>query len=76
MTTLAMIFGMLPIAAPKLFNLVSGGEWRAPMASAVIGGLIVSTLLTLLVIPVLYTVIDDIGAAFQRGLQRLLKRLF
>jgi hydrophobic/amphiphilic exporter-1 (mainly G- bacteria), HAE1 family len=66
MTTLAMIFGMLPVAFPSVFHLVSGAEWRAPMALAVMGGLIVSTLLTLLVIPVLYTVLDDIGGFYTR----------
>jgi HAE1 family hydrophobic/amphiphilic exporter-1 len=58
MTTLAMIFGMLPLA----FELGSGAEFRAPMARAVIGGLITSTLLTLLVVPVVYTYLDDFGA--------------
>ncbi|MBS1873916.1 MAG: efflux RND transporter permease subunit [Acidobacteria bacterium] len=58
MTTLAMIFGMLPLA----FELGSGAEFRAPMARAVIGGLITSTLLTLLVVPVVYTFLDDLGA--------------
>ncbi len=55
MTTLAMIFGMLPLA----LALGAGAEMRAPMARAVIGGLITSTLLTLLVVPVVYTVLDD-----------------
>ena len=62
MTTLAMIFGMLPLA----FELGSGAEFRAPMARAVIGGLITSTLLTLVVVPVVYTYLDDLGAAFAR----------
>jgi HAE1 family hydrophobic/amphiphilic exporter-1 len=57
MTTLAMIFGMLPLA----FELGSGAEFRAPMARAVIGGLITSTLLTLIVVPVVYTYLDDLG---------------
>jgi hydrophobic/amphiphilic exporter-1 (mainly G- bacteria), HAE1 family len=57
MTTAAMIFGMLPIA----LALGEGGGFRAPMARAVIGGLITSTLLTLLVIPVAYTYMDDLG---------------
>ncbi|GAB4361764.1 MAG: hypothetical protein Kow00128_00840 [Deltaproteobacteria bacterium] len=57
MTTLAMIFGMLPLA----LALGPGGEMRAPMARAVIGGLITSTFLTLLVVPVVYTVLDDFG---------------
>ncbi len=58
MTTAAMIFGMLPIA----LALGEGGGFRAPMARAVIGGLITSTLLTLVVIPVVYTYLDDIGS--------------
>jgi HAE1 family hydrophobic/amphiphilic exporter-1 len=62
MTTLAMIFGMLPLA----LGLGQGAEMRAPMARAVIGGLITSTLLTLLVVPVVYTVLDDFGAWVRR----------
>jgi hydrophobic/amphiphilic exporter-1 (mainly G- bacteria), HAE1 family len=58
MTTLAMIFGMLPLA----FALGAGAEMRAPMARAVIGGLITSTFLTLLIVPVMYSVLDDLGA--------------
>jgi HAE1 family hydrophobic/amphiphilic exporter-1 len=57
MTTLAMMFGMLPLA----FALGQGAEMRAPMARAVIGGLITSTFLTLLVVPVVYTLLDDFG---------------
>ena len=57
MTTVAMIFGMLPLA----LALGAGAEARAPMARAVIGGLITSTLLTLFVVPVMYTVLDDVG---------------
>jgi HAE1 family hydrophobic/amphiphilic exporter-1 len=56
MTTIAMIFGMLPIA----LGLGSGSEMRGPMSIAVIGGLLLSTLLTLLVIPVLYAQFDDL----------------
>jgi HAE1 family hydrophobic/amphiphilic exporter-1 len=59
MTTLAMIFGMLPTA----LALGAGAEFRAPMAHAVIGGLITSTLLTLVVVPVVYTILDDFGGA-------------
>ncbi|MBI5709200.1 MAG: efflux RND transporter permease subunit [Candidatus Eisenbacteria bacterium] len=55
MTTLAMIFGMLPTA----LAFGAGSEFRAPMAHAVIGGLIASTLLTLVVVPVVYTYLDD-----------------
>ena len=66
MTTLAMIFGMLPLA----FEWGSGAEFRAPMARAVIGGLITSTLLTLLVVPVVYTFLDDISTGFGRWWRR------
>ena len=55
MTTIAMIFGMLPIA----LNTGAGAESRAPMATAIIGGLITSMLLTLIVVPVSYSVADD-----------------
>ncbi|WP_446897085.1 efflux RND transporter permease subunit [Clostridium sp. LBM24168] len=55
MTTLAMIFGMLPTALAN----GSGSELRAPMAFAIIGGLITSTLLTLLFVPVVYTFLND-----------------
>ena len=57
MTTVAMIFGMMPLA----LAIGSGAEARAPMARAVIGGLITSTLLTLFVVPVMYTYLDDVG---------------
>jgi len=57
MTTLAMIFGMIPTA----LSVSNGSELRQPMAIAIIGGLISSTILTLLVIPVVYTIFDDIG---------------
>jgi HAE1 family hydrophobic/amphiphilic exporter-1 len=56
MTTMAMIFGMLPLA----FEIGAGSEMRAPMARAVIGGLITSTLLTLLAVPVVYSLLDDL----------------
>ncbi len=55
MTTLAMIFGMVPVA----FAVSEGSEFRSPMGQAVIGGLITSTLLTLFVVPVVYSIIDD-----------------
>ncbi|KJS16658.1 MAG: acriflavin resistance protein [Peptococcaceae bacterium BRH_c4b] len=56
MTSMAMIFSMMPLA----LALGSGAEGRAPMAHAIIGGLITSTLLTLVVVPVMYTFLDDI----------------
>ncbi|HEX6373103.1 MAG TPA: efflux RND transporter permease subunit [Longimicrobium sp.] len=66
MTTMAMIFGMLPIA----IGMGEGGGFRAPMARAVIGGLITSTLLTLVVVPVAYTYFDDFGGWVSRGFKR------
>ncbi|MCH9808114.1 MAG: efflux RND transporter permease subunit [Alphaproteobacteria bacterium] len=66
MTTIAMVGGMVPSA----LALDAGGEFRAPMAIAVIGGLISSTVLSLLFVPAVYVVIDDIG----RGIWRLFSR--
>lgn len=62
MTTLAMAAGMLPSA----LALGDGGEFRAPMAIAVIGGLLVSTLLSLIFVPSFFTVMDDLGWLMQR----------
>lgn len=62
MTSLAMIFGMMPL----FLGLGAGGEGRAPMARAVVGGLLTSTLLTLLVVPVMYTYMDDLGSWLKR----------
>jgi HAE1 family hydrophobic/amphiphilic exporter-1 len=56
MTTLAMIFGMIPIA----IAVGRGNEARAPLATAVIGGLIMSTVLSLVIIPCIYSVFDDL----------------
>lgn len=64
MTTLAMIFGMLPLA----LALAEGSKQTSGMAHAVIGGLISSTLLTLLVTPVVFTYLDDLGAWVSRRL--------
>jgi len=60
MTTLSLILGVLPVA----LGIGPGAELRAPMARAVIGGMTSSTLLTLVVVPVVYTIIDDIVAYF------------
>ncbi len=62
MTTIAMIAGMIPLA----LAIGAGAEMRASMARAVIGGLITSTLLTLLVVPVVYTLFDDFAAFLAR----------
>lgn len=63
MTTLAMIFGMLPSAVSKSL----GAEMTAPMAQVVIGGLITSTILTLVVVPIAYTLLDDLKRKFKNG---------
>ena len=62
MTTLAMIFGMVPLA----FALSEGSEQRAPMGQAVIGGVITSSLLTLVVVPVVYCYMDDLAHWIRR----------
>ena len=62
MTTLAMVFGMVPLA----FALTEGSEQRAPMGQAVIGGVITSSLLTLVVVPVTYCYMDDLARWFRR----------
>jgi HAE1 family hydrophobic/amphiphilic exporter-1 len=64
MTTLAMIFGMLPLA----LALSEGSEQRAPMGQAVIGGVITSSVLTLVVVPVIYCWLDDLGHWARRRL--------
>jgi multidrug efflux pump subunit AcrB len=67
MTTIAMVAGMLPLA----LGLGADPSFRSPMAIAVIGGLITSTLLSLLVVPAVFTYVDDA----QRGLSRLIRWL-
>jgi hydrophobe/amphiphile efflux-1 (HAE1) family protein len=67
MTTAAMIGGMLPLA----LGLGDGGEQQAPMGRAIIGGVITSTLLTLIVVPVIYTYLDGFA---QRRLARRARR--
>jgi HAE1 family hydrophobic/amphiphilic exporter-1 len=62
MTTCAAVLGMLPLA----IGLGKGSETQAPMATAVIGGLITSTMLTLFVIPTVYTLFDDLARFFRR----------
>jgi len=63
MTSTAMILGMVPLA---LAIGGAGAEQRAPMAHAIIGGLITSTLLTLVVVPVIYTLLDDVKSFFKK----------
>ena len=66
MTTIAMCAGMLPIA----IGLGMDPSFRAPMAVVVIGGLITSTFLSLLVVPVVYSLVDDAKQALRRRLPR------
>jgi hydrophobic/amphiphilic exporter-1 (mainly G- bacteria), HAE1 family len=65
-----MIFGMVPLA----FAVSEGSEQRAPMGQAVIGGVITSSLLTLVVVPVVYTYLDGMGPAFASLRSRLRRR--
>ncbi len=66
MTTLAMIFGMIPLG----LAIGGGGAQRAPMAHAVVGGLISSTFLTLIVVPTILSYIDSISTRFARLLPK------
>lgn len=68
MTSIAMAAGMLPSA----YGVGDGGEFRSPMAIAVIGGLIVSTLLSLVFVPAFYMVMDDLGRIIGRLLGPLI----
>ena len=69
MTTIAMSAGMLPAS----LALGDGGEFRAPMAIAVIGGLIVSTLLSLIFVPAVYSIMDDVRRGFSWLWHKLLR---
>jgi hydrophobic/amphiphilic exporter-1 (mainly G- bacteria), HAE1 family len=62
MTTCTVIFAMLPLA----LKLEAGGETRAPMAMVIIGGVLSSTLLTLVLVPGVYTMLDDLKTFFSR----------
>jgi HAE1 family hydrophobic/amphiphilic exporter-1 len=62
MTAFSTIAGILPIA----IGFGAGAESRRPMGIAVVGGMMTSTLLTLVVIPVIYTLFSDVGEAFTR----------
>ncbi|MBX5147876.1 efflux RND transporter permease subunit [Rhizobium lentis] len=68
MTTIAMACGMLPVALS-----LTGGDssFRQPMAIVVIGGVMMSTLLSLVVIPVIFTFVDDLDEALRRLLRRI-----
>jgi multidrug efflux pump subunit AcrB len=67
MTTVAMVAGMLPIA----LGLHGDSSFRAPMAIAVIGGLLLSTVLTLVIVPAAFTLADDVEQALGPWLKRI-----
>ena len=68
MTTIAMVAGMMPSA----LAFGAGGEFRSPMALAVIGGLLFSTVLSLVFVPAMFMVMDDFGALIWRFGKRLI----
>jgi HAE1 family hydrophobic/amphiphilic exporter-1 len=68
MTSFAMVFGMIPVA----FSFGEGSEFRKPMGQAVIGGIITSTFLTLLIVPVVYSILDDFS--FKKLFRKLLRK--
>jgi HAE1 family hydrophobic/amphiphilic exporter-1 len=70
MTSLAAGFGMLPLA----LGLGEGSETQAPLATTVVGGLMSSTLLTLFVVPCIYTLFDDLARRLRGGDQHDLAR--
>jgi len=67
-TAVVAIVGMLPMAISKGV----GAEMRAPIALAVVGGMVVSTFLMLVVIPTLYSIFDDLGHQTKRHANRML----
>ena len=69
MTTIAMVAGMVPSA----LGVGDGGEFRAPMAVGVIGGLIVSTVLSLVFVPSFYIVMDDLSRVVGRVARRIFR---
>jgi HAE1 family hydrophobic/amphiphilic exporter-1 len=62
MTAFSTIAGMIPVA----IGMGAGAESRAPMATSIVGGMLTSTVLTLVVVPVVYSVLDDVGMAIGR----------
>jgi HAE1 family hydrophobic/amphiphilic exporter-1 len=69
MTTAAMTAGMVPSA----LGIGEGGEFRSPMAIALIGGLLASTLLSLVFVPAAFTIMDDFGRMLSRKLLRFIR---
>lgn len=71
MTTLTTVLGMIPMS----LGLGEGGEITAPLATAMIGGLSLSTILTLVVIPLNYTIFDDIAEKLKKLFKRNKKQI-
>jgi HAE1 family hydrophobic/amphiphilic exporter-1 len=67
MTSLAMVFGMLPLA---FGSSTEGAELRMPMGQTVMGGVITSSILTLVVVPVIYTYLDDLDVWLKKILTK------
>jgi multidrug efflux pump subunit AcrB len=72
MTTAAAILGAVPLA----LSFGNGGEIRRPLGISIVGGLLISQLLTLYTTPVLYLYLDRLGESFRRWRARLLPGLF
>ncbi len=70
MTTLTMIFGMLPIA----LSVSKGAEWKSGLAWALIGGLTSSLFLTLVIVPIVYTKVEEIKIAFIPFVKRIISK--
>ncbi len=70
MTTLTTVLGLLPLS----LGIGDGAEAQQPMAVVVIGGLLFSTILTLVIIPVVYSIFDDIKNWIKGGIRRILYR--
>ena len=70
MTTLTMIFGMLPIA----LSASAGGEWKSGLAWAIIGGLTSSLVLTLIIVPVVYSKVEELRISVPAFIKRFAKR--
>jgi hydrophobic/amphiphilic exporter-1 (mainly G- bacteria), HAE1 family len=70
MTTMTLVFAMIPLA----LKLGSGAESRSPMAVVVLGGMITSTLLTLVLVPCAYTYLDDLQTFLTRRGKRVFAR--
>ena len=74
MTTVCATFGAIPLAVPSMFGSGDGAELRQPLGIAVVGGLILSQLLTLYTTPVIFVLMDRMRAATARGLSRITRK--